>query len=75
MATDGLTADETRTVFVGPIRDDDALSDRVSTVDDLESFAGWAGVVLALEDLASGQLGHYGVGDGADRLLPAPPTR
>lgn len=69
---DGQTADETRTVFVGPIRADDALKDRISTVDDLESFAGWAGVVLALQDLASGQFGHYGVGDGADRLLPAP---
>ena len=72
VAIDGSTADETRTVFVGPIRDDDALNERVSTVDDLESFAGWAGVVLALQDIASGQLGHYGVGDGADRLLPAP---
>ena len=54
------------------VRDDENLRDRVSTVDDLETFAGWASVVLALEQLAFGQTGHYGVGDGADRLLPAP---
>jgi Copper transport outer membrane protein, MctB len=60
-----------RTVFVGAIRGDDVLKTRVSTIDDLESFVGWAAVVLALEHLPQGQVGHYGVGDGAERLLPA----
>lgn len=70
----GDDADANRTVFVGPIRDDDNLSARMATVDDLETFAGWAAVVLALENLGAGEVGHYGVGDGADRLLPAPVT-
>ena len=68
------TADDVaknRTVFVGAIRGDDVLKTRVSTVDDLEGFLGWAAVVLALEHLPQGQVGHYGVGDGAERLLPA----
>jgi hypothetical protein len=68
------TADEiakNRTVFVGSIRGDDVLKMRISTIDDLESFLGWAAVVLALEHLPQGQVGHYGVGDGAERLLPA----
>jgi hypothetical protein len=70
------TADEVaknRTVFVGSIRGDDVLKTRISTIDDLESFLGWAAVVLALEHLPQGQVGHYGVGDGAERLLPASP--
>jgi hypothetical protein len=61
-----------RVVFVGSIRDDDLLRDRVSTVDDLETFAGWAAVVLALQNLPAGQIGHYGVGDGSSRLVPQP---
>jgi hypothetical protein len=73
-ASVGEDADANRTVFVGPVRDDDNLSARMSTVDDLETFAGWAAVVLALENLGAGEIGHYGVGDGADRLLPAPIT-
>jgi hypothetical protein len=69
---DAEEAAKTRVVFVGPIRQDDTLKTRVSTVDDLEGFFGWAAVVLALQHLPQGQVGHYGVGDGADRLLPAP---
>jgi hypothetical protein len=69
---DEREADASRTVFVGPIRDDDTLKSTVSTVDDLEQFAGWAATVLALADYPAGPVGHYGIGKGADRLLPAP---
>ena len=60
-----------RGVFVGLLRKDDVLGARVSTVDNLESPMGQAAAVLALEDLAVPRTGHYGVGPGAQRLLPA----
>ena len=56
--------------FVGPIRDDAALRQRVSTVDDAEWFLGWAAAVMALEALDDGVVGHYGIGKGADDALP-----
>jgi Copper transport outer membrane protein, MctB len=66
---DGATIE--RGSFVGPIRDDASLRDRVSTVDDAEWFVGWAASVLALAGLDNGVVGHYGVGKGADGLLPS----
>jgi hypothetical protein len=56
--------------FVGPIRDDAALRQRVSTVDDAEWFLGWAASVMALAALDDGVVGHYGIGKGADDALP-----
>lgn len=61
-----------RVQFVGTLRGDKQMSSRLSTVDDAEAFAGWAATVLAIEDLARGQVGHYGIGQGATRLLPPP---
>lgn len=58
--------------FVGSIRADDGLSAVVSTVDDIEEFAGRVATVLALADLGDDRIGHYGRGPGAQRLLPAP---
>jgi hypothetical protein len=51
---------------------DDVLRDGVSTVDDLERVAGRIAVVLALQDAApaSPNVGHYGMGDDAESLLP-----
>ncbi|MBA3267139.1 MAG: copper transporter [Acidimicrobiia bacterium] len=63
-----------RGVFVGLVRNDDEVGARVSTVDNLESPMGQAAVVLALEDLAVPRTGHFGVGPGAQRLLPAGQT-
>jgi len=60
-----------RGVFVGLVRKDDALASRVSSVDNLESPMGQAATVLALEALAGPRTGHFGVGPGAQRLLPA----
>jgi len=65
--------DNRRTSFVGPLRRADGTKAHLATVDDLDSAAGLAAVVLALEDLGRGEVGHYGVGPGAARLLPAPP--
>jgi Copper transport outer membrane protein, MctB len=56
--------------FVGPIRDDAGLRQRVSTVDDAEWFLGWAAAILALQGLDAGIVGHYGIGRGADDVLP-----
>jgi copper transport outer membrane protein MctB len=58
------------TALVQSVRDDDLLADRVATVDNLADFAGQSAVVMALEDLGVGTVGHYGVGDGADGLIP-----
>jgi hypothetical protein len=56
--------------IVATVRGAGRLRDRVSTVDVLDDFAGLAAMVLGLADLAGGQIGHYGVGEGADALLP-----
>jgi hypothetical protein len=58
--------------FIGPIRDDHDISDHLSTVDDIDDFAGRLASVLALADLGDGRYGQYGRGPGAQRLLPAP---
>jgi len=55
------------------VREDEALAARLSTVDDIDDFAGRLAAVLALADLGAGRTGHYGVAGGAQRLLPAPP--
>lgn len=52
------------------VRSDDALTDRVSTVDDLERTEGSVAAVLALADLGRGVVGDYGIGDGAERQIP-----
>jgi hypothetical protein len=69
-AESGVDTDGGRAVFVGLLRGD-ALAARVSTVDNLESAMGQTAAVLALEDLGVPRYGHYGVGPGAQRILPA----
>ena len=64
-----------RGVFVGLLRKDPAVAVRMSTVDNLESFIGQAASVLAVEDLAVPRVGHYGVGPGAQQLVPGSPSR
>jgi hypothetical protein len=59
-----------RTTAVGELRADEELTARLSTVDSLDTAAGLLAVVLALEDLAEGTTGHYGVTGSAMRLLP-----
>jgi hypothetical protein len=59
-----------RTTAVGELRADEELTARLSTVDSLDTAAGLLALVLALEDLAEGTTGHYGVTGSAMRLLP-----
>jgi hypothetical protein len=68
-AESGVDTDGGRAVFVGLLRGD-SLAARMSTVDNLESPMGQTAAVLALEDLGVPRFGHYGVGPGAQRLLP-----
>ncbi len=70
----GQDTDGGRGVFVGLLRRDATANGRVSTVDNLESPMGQAAVVLALEELGEARVGHFGVGRGAQRLLPAVPA-
>ena len=61
--------------LVARIRGDNDMSERITTVDDLDRVSGRIATVLALDDAApTGPIvGHYGLRDDADRLLPAPP--
>jgi hypothetical protein len=61
--------------LVARIRGDSDMSERIATVDDLDRVSGRIATILALDDAApSGPIvGHYGLRDDADRLLPAPP--
>jgi hypothetical protein len=56
--------------FVGPLRADNTLAERVSTVDNLDTPAGLAAIVFALQQLQLGAVGHFGVAESAQRLLP-----
>jgi Copper transport outer membrane protein, MctB len=68
---DGPAPEDTRrTSFVGPLREGETTRDRLTTVDNLDTAAGLAALVLAVEDLADLRTGHYGVAPGAARLLP-----
>jgi hypothetical protein len=67
----GVDTDGGRAVFVGLLRSD-SLAARMSTVDNIESPMGQTAAVLALEDLGVPRFGHYGVGRGAQRVLPQP---
>ena len=55
---------------IAAVRSSDALTNQVSTVDDLERTEGSVAAVLALADLGRGVVGDYGIGDGAERQLP-----
>ena len=61
--------------LIAAIRDDDGLSDSVSTVDTAESATGRLVVVLALAEQAGGGAGRYGSGPGARSGAPAPAGR
>lgn len=59
--------------LVRAVRDDGGgdLDDRVATVDVLEHMAGRLAAVLAIADLRTGKVGHYGRADGAAALIPS----
>lgn len=69
---DAAEVERDRVVPLAPLRTDDTVADRLSTVDDLESFAGIAAVVRVVAGMGDDEPGHYGHGEGSDRLLPEP---
>jgi Copper transport outer membrane protein, MctB len=62
---------ETEYPFVTLLRSDGAVSGLIATQDNVDQIPGELGFVLALENLViDREPGHYGVKEGADRLLP-----
>lgn len=61
--------------LVVAVRDDNAVADTVSTVDNLESSAGVLASTLGLAWELQQETGHYGLGDGAQAPVPAPPPQ
>jgi hypothetical protein len=59
--------------FVAVLRDDETTSGQLSTVDHLDSFPGILATVLATQYGGEGQLGDYGIDDGAEALVPPVP--
>src|SRR5205823_3900976 len=53
---------EVREVFTGPLRTDNNVKDRVSTVDNIEDIKGRVTLVYALRNLPTDPGRHYGLG-------------
>jgi hypothetical protein len=67
-------ADEAdRGISLAAIIGDPDLAAQVATVDDLDLPMGPTTVVFALAAAQAGEIGHFGVGDGADVTAPPPP--
>jgi|JI10StandDraft_1071094.scaffolds.fasta_scaffold106248_2 hypothetical protein len=66
---DGVPA---RGTFVDPLRDDDDLSGRLITVDDVDEPFGRLAVVLALGELPGLSTGSYGIAESASQPFPTP---
>jgi hypothetical protein len=58
--------------LVRAIRDDGEASTRVSTVDQANAIEGRIAVVLGLREQFEGRIDHYGVSDGATKVIPEP---
>jgi hypothetical protein len=58
---------------VARVRADDARAERYTTVDDIETFAGLASVVISVAEVGEVAPGHYGQADGASAVLPPLP--
>jgi len=61
-----------RGAAVRVVREDPALSRVISTIDDLDELRGQVALTLAVQELGTGQAGHYGEGPGATSQLPTP---
>jgi hypothetical protein len=66
-----------RGLWLAPIRNDDDLSAKVSTVDNVDLIEGRVASALAIAALSRGVVGSYGFGAGADSTVPplVPATR
>jgi hypothetical protein len=58
--------------LVRAIRDDGEASTRVSTVDQANAMEGRIAVVLGLREQFEGRTDHYGISDGATKVIPEP---
>lgn len=56
--------------FVAPLRAEDQVRGRISTVDGAAAFRGRIAVILSLALLGEDRVGQFGTGPGAERLLP-----
>jgi Copper transport outer membrane protein, MctB len=56
--------------LVEALLNDAETVETVATVDQAESVSGSIAVVLALDRARAGDIGHYGVGSGADAIIP-----
>jgi hypothetical protein len=65
-----------RGLWLAPIRNDDALSAKVSTIDNVDLVEGRVASALAISALIRGVVGSYGFGAGAESTVPllAPAT-
>jgi hypothetical protein len=72
VAASGIAGDGN---VVVEVRDDPALSAEISTVDNASTPQGQTATGLAVAEHLAGRVGHYGIGDGAERLLPDHPAR
>jgi hypothetical protein len=59
-----------RAVFVGPLREDPNVNNKLSTIDNVEDPRGRVAAIYAIVALVEGKPGHFGVGSGAKRLVP-----
>jgi hypothetical protein len=58
--------------LVSLVRSSNTQNATVSTIDNADNASGQVSAVLALAGASKGQVGHYGTGQGADTLYPAP---
>jgi hypothetical protein len=61
---------QNRSPFVTLLRDDPSVNGDVATQDNVDQMSGQVGLVVGVEDVLAGTTGHYGVKDGADRVIP-----
>jgi hypothetical protein len=61
--------------LIAAVRADSGLSDRVSSVDTVDSAFGAVSVILALREQAAGGSGRYGQGPGSEAAAPALSTQ
>lgn len=61
-----------RGAFTSLLHADKTLSGRITTIDNLDSYAGMLGLVYGIREVGDGRHGQYGLGDGTTAVIPAP---
>lgn len=69
VAASGIAGDGN---VVMEVRGDPALAEAVTTVDNASTPQGQTATGLAVAEHLAGRVSHYGIGEGAERLLPDP---